>query len=88
MIVPSVWPEVLDFFGTPIVIETKPGRAHRDAGLLPSAGSTNAWSPPGPSLRRSTTPRDADFTRVLLSRALAWASWQQNGNNIGRVSPT
>jgi len=34
MIVPSEWPEVLDFFGTALVIEPSPGQASRDAGLL------------------------------------------------------
>ncbi len=29
------WPERLDFFGTPLVIEPSPGQLSSDAGLLP-----------------------------------------------------
>ena len=29
------WPQVLDFFGTPLVIESSPGQLSSDAGLLP-----------------------------------------------------
>jgi hypothetical protein len=35
MIIPSTWPQVLDFFGTPLVIEPSPGQLSSDAGLLP-----------------------------------------------------
>jgi hypothetical protein len=35
MILPSAWPQVLDFFGTPLVIEPSPGQLSGDAGLLP-----------------------------------------------------
>ena len=31
----GVWPQVLDFFGTPLVIEPSPGQLSGDAGLLP-----------------------------------------------------
>jgi hypothetical protein len=31
----SVWAQVLDFFGTPLVIEPSPGQLSSDAGLLP-----------------------------------------------------
>jgi hypothetical protein len=34
MSVPPTWPQVLDFFGTPIVIEPSPGQLSSDAGLL------------------------------------------------------
>ena len=30
---PSAWPQVLDFFGTPLVIEASPGQLSSDAGL-------------------------------------------------------
>jgi hypothetical protein len=33
--VPSAWPEILDFFGTTLVIEPSPGQLTSDAGLLP-----------------------------------------------------
>ena len=36
MSVPGAWPQVLDFFGTPLVIEPSPGQVSGDAGLLPA----------------------------------------------------
>jgi hypothetical protein len=35
MSIPAVWPQVLDFFGTPLVIEPSAGQLSGDAGLLP-----------------------------------------------------
>src|SRR6516165_10745668 len=35
MSIPLAWPQVLDFFGTPLVIEPSPGQLFSDAGLLP-----------------------------------------------------
>src|SRR5262249_46514336 len=35
MILSRAWPQVLDFFDTPIVIEPSPGQLSSDAGLLP-----------------------------------------------------
>jgi hypothetical protein len=35
VIVPSDWPQVLDVFGTPRVIEPSSGKISGDAGLLP-----------------------------------------------------
>jgi hypothetical protein len=35
MSIPSAWPHVLDFFGTPLVLEPSPGQLSSDAGLLP-----------------------------------------------------
>jgi hypothetical protein len=35
MSLPGVWPQVLDFFGTPPVIEPSAGQLSGDAGLLP-----------------------------------------------------
>ena len=32
---PAAWPQVLNFFGTPLVIEPSPGQLSSDAGLLP-----------------------------------------------------
>jgi hypothetical protein len=42
MSVPAAWPQVLDFFGTPLVIEPSPGQLSSDAGCCPSASSTSA----------------------------------------------
>ena len=35
MSIPAAWPQVLDFFGTPLVIEPSQGQLSGDAGLLP-----------------------------------------------------
>ena len=35
MSIPAAWPQVLDFFGTPLVIEPSVGQLSGDAGLLP-----------------------------------------------------
>jgi hypothetical protein len=35
MSLPGVWPQVLDFFGTPPVLEPAGGQLSGDAGLLP-----------------------------------------------------
>ena len=36
MSLPGAWSQVLDFFGTPLVIEPSPGQLSSDAGLLPA----------------------------------------------------
>jgi hypothetical protein len=35
MSLPSAWPQILDFLGTPLVIEPSQGQLSGDAGLLP-----------------------------------------------------
>jgi hypothetical protein len=35
MSLPGIWPQVLDFFGTPLVVEPSQGQRSGDAGLLP-----------------------------------------------------
>ena len=35
MSIPADWPQILDFFGTPMVIAPSPGQLSGDAGLLP-----------------------------------------------------
>src|SRR5262245_17097728 len=35
MSIPAAWPQVLSFFGTPLVVEPSPGQLSSDAGLLP-----------------------------------------------------
>ena len=62
MSVPHAWPQVLDFFGTPLVIEPSPGRLSSDAGLLPvrqfdqRIGLTRAFA------EALDDPRDPDLT--------------------------
>src|SRR5262249_37633254 len=59
---PSAWPSVLDFFGTPLVIEPSPGQLSSDAGLLPirqfdeRIGLTRAFTD------ALDDPRDPDLT--------------------------
>jgi hypothetical protein len=36
MSIPPVWPQCLDFFGTPLVIEPSPGQLSSDAGTWPA----------------------------------------------------
>jgi hypothetical protein len=56
------WPEVLDFFGTPLVIEPSAGQLSGDAGLLPirqfdqRIGFTQAFA------QALDDPRDPDLT--------------------------
>src|SRR5215470_5222222 len=62
MSLPGVWPQVLDFFGTPLVIEPSPGQLSSDAGLLPvrqfdqHIGLTRAFAD------ALDDPRDPDLT--------------------------
>jgi hypothetical protein len=59
---PSAWPQVLDFFGTPLVIEPSSGQLSSDAGLLPirqfdqRIGLTRAFAD------ALDDPRDPDLT--------------------------
>jgi Transposase DDE domain group 1 len=60
--IPPAWPQVLDFFGTPLVIEPSPGQLSSDAGLLPirqfdqRIGLTRAFA------GALDDPRDPDLT--------------------------
>jgi hypothetical protein len=66
MSVPGVWPQVLDFFGTPLVIEPSPGQLSGDAGLLPvrqfdqHIGLTRSFAV------ALEDPRDPDLTKHTL----------------------
>src|SRR2546421_3892321 len=62
MSLPGGWPQVLDFFGTPLVIEPSSGQLSGDAGLLPvrqfdeCIGLTRAFA------GALDDPRDPDLT--------------------------
>src|SRR5262245_21662257 len=62
MIIPAAWPQCLDFFDTPIMIEPSPGQLSSDAGLLPirqfdeRIGLTRAFA------EALDDPRDPDLT--------------------------
>jgi hypothetical protein len=62
MSIPLAWPQVLDFFGTPLIIEPSPGQLSSDAGLLrirqfdERVGLTRAFAD------ALDDPRDPDLT--------------------------
>jgi hypothetical protein len=62
MSLPGVWPQVLDFFGTPLIIEPSPEQLSGEAGLLPvrqfdrHIGLTRAFA------EAIEDPRDHDLT--------------------------
>jgi hypothetical protein len=62
MSLPGLWPQVLDFFGTPLVIEPSPGQLSGDAGLFPvrqfdqRIGLTRAFA------EALNDPRDSNLT--------------------------
>jgi hypothetical protein len=62
MSIPSAWPQVLEFFGSPLVVEPSAGQLSSDAGLLPSrqfderVGLTRAFAD------ALDDPRDPDLT--------------------------
>src|SRR6516165_2000804 len=63
MSIAAAWPQCLDFFGTPLVIEPSPGQLSGDAGLLPLSqfdqgiGLTRAFA------EALDDPRDPDLTQ-------------------------
>jgi hypothetical protein len=59
MNVPDAWPQVLNFFGTPLVIEPSQGQLSSDAGLLPIRRS------PPPKKSRRCTMNCCDDRRVV-----------------------
>jgi hypothetical protein len=64
MSLPAVWPQDLDYFGTPLVIEASSGQLSGDAGLLPvrqfdqRVGLTRSFAD------ALDDPRDPDLTAV------------------------
>ena len=62
MSIPAAWPQIRDFFGTPLVLEPSPGQLSSDAGLLPlrqfdqRIGLTHAFA------EALDDPRDPDLT--------------------------
>ena len=76
MSIPAAWPQVLDFFGTPFVIEPLPGQLTSHAGLPPvrpfdqRSGRTHAFTDP------LDDPRDTGliahgFREMVRSREFA-----------------
>ena len=80
MSLPGVGPQILDFLGTPLVIEPSPGQLSGDAGLLPVRQFDE-----GIGLTRSFAaalddPRDPDLTEhtfpgMVRSRVYGTRAW-------------
>jgi hypothetical protein len=72
MIILPAWPQVLDFFGTTLVIEPSPGQLSSDAGLLPvrqfdqRSGLTRAFAE---ALDDSRDPDLTDHTYLEMVRS-------------------
>jgi hypothetical protein len=94
MSVPPSWPNVLDFFGTPLVLDSSPGQRTSDAGLLPvrpfdqRRGLTRAFAD------ALDDPRDRDlvehtFLEMVRSRVYGiLAGYEdQNDHNTLRADP-
>jgi hypothetical protein len=94
MRVPGVRPQVLDFFGTPLVIEPSPGQLSSDAGLLPirqfdqRIGLTQSFAaalddPRNPDLSEHTFP---EMVRSRVFGILAGYE-DQNDHDTLRTDP-
>jgi hypothetical protein len=92
--IPAAWPKVLDFFGTPLVIELSPGQLSSDAGLLPicqfdqRVGLTRAFAaalddPPDPDLTKHSS---LEMVRSRVYGILAGYA-DQNDHNTLRHDP-
>ena len=94
MSLPGVWPQVLDFFGTSLVIEPSPGQLSSDAGLLPirqfdqRIGLTRAFA------EALDDPRDPDltehtFVEMVRSRVYGILAgyFDQNDHDTLRADP-
>jgi hypothetical protein len=78
MSIPAAWPQVFDFFGSPLVIEPSAGQLTSDAGLLPirefdeGIGLTRAFAdaldapatPTGPSTPSGRWSAPASMTEM------------------------
>jgi hypothetical protein len=61
MILPAPWPQVLDFFGTPVVSERSPGLLSSDAGrCTPGLAPSNAACKTGAASRYTLSGRERD----------------------------
>ena len=91
MSVPASWSHVLDFVGTPLVIETSPGQLSGDAGLLPTRqcdqriGLTRTFAdalddPRDPDLTEQTIP---EMVRSRVYGTLAWQEGKDDGDALG-----
>jgi hypothetical protein len=94
MIVPSPWPQILDFFGTPLVIEPSPGQLSGDAGLLPvrqfdqRIGLTRAFAE-APDDPRDPGLTEHTFSEMVRSRVYGILAGyaDQNDHDALRADP-
>jgi len=76
MIIAPTWPQVLNFFGRPLVIESSPGQLSSDAGLLPirefdqRTGLTRAFAA---ALDDPRDPNLTDHTFLEMVRSRVYA---------------
>jgi hypothetical protein len=90
MSVPPAWPHVLDFFGTPLVLEPSPGQLSGDAGLLPvrqfdqhigiTRGFTDALDDP-----RDPDPTEHPFREMVQSRVFGLLAGYEDQNDHGTL---
>jgi hypothetical protein len=70
MSIPAAWPQILNFFGTPLVIEPSLGQLSSDAGLLPIRQVEQRIGLTRPFANAFDDPRHRDLTeRAFLEMA-------------------
>jgi hypothetical protein len=62
MSIPSAWPQVLEFFGSPLAVEPSAGQLSSDAGLLPIRQLDERVGLTGAFADALDDPRDSDLT--------------------------
>jgi hypothetical protein len=70
--IPARWPRVLEFLGTPLVIELSPGRVSSDGGLLPvcQSGQRVACTQTSPAARAGAgDPDSTEHTSLKKGRS-------------------
>jgi hypothetical protein len=86
MSAPAAWPQVLDFFGMPLVIEPSPGQLSSDAGLLPirqfdqRVGLTRAFAEALDDLRDPDLTEHT-FLEMVLSRVYGILAGYEDQND-------
>jgi hypothetical protein len=86
MSIPSAWPQVLDFFRTPLVIEPSPGQLSGDAGLLPirqfdeRIGLTRDFAAALDD-RRNPDPTEHTFREMVCSRVYGILAGYEDQND-------
>jgi hypothetical protein len=93
MSLPAAWPQILDFLGTPLVIEPSPGQLSGDAGLLPIRQFDERLGLTGAYAEAVDGPRATGLTEHSLSeRASArvvgiFAGRQDRDGHGNRLDP-